>query len=127
MPVDYAIQNGILRLTLSGASAPGDLAAAVSAALDDQGRPMLRGMLLDARGSTSAARRTTAEIRAIAGDLAHHAEDFGGRLALLATSDVVYGLMRMGEVWFQAGGDAFSRVFRDEGEAMAWLDGTGAH
>ena len=126
MPVVYAFANGILRLTLSGASSHGDIAAAINAALNDAARPPLRGLLLDARGSTTASKRTSAQIRSIANELARNASDFGGRLALLASSDVVYGLMRMGEVWFQAGGEVFSRVFRDEGEAVAWLSSDGA-
>ena len=126
MAIDYVFEDGILRLTLSGASEPGDVAAVMSAALEDDSRPALRGLLFDARGSTSAAKRTSGEVRAIAGELARRAEDFGGRLALVAPSDVVYGLMRMGEVWFQSGGDAFSRVFRDEAEALSWLASNGA-
>ncbi|NUO65304.1 MAG: hypothetical protein HOQ11_03255 [Gemmatimonadaceae bacterium] len=126
MPVAYDFTNGVLRLTTEGASAPADVAAAMDAAIADDACPALRGLLLDARGSTTAARRSSLEIRAIAENVASQADRFGGRLALLAQTDVVYGLMRMGEVWVQAGGRVRSRVFRDEGEALAWLAPGGA-
>jgi hypothetical protein len=121
MPVAYDFTNGVLRLTMEGASSPADVVAAMQAAIADDARPELRGLLLDARGSTTAAKRSSAEIRLIAEEVARRADDFGGRLALLANSDVVYGLMRMGEVWVQAEGRVRSRVFRDEAEALAWL------
>lgn len=126
MPVAYDFTNGVLRLTMEGASSPADVAAAMDAAIADDARPELHGLLLDARASTTASKRSSAEIRLIAEDVARQADHFGGRLALLAKTDVVYGLMRMGEVWVQAGGRVSSRVFRDESEALAWLAPGGA-
>lgn len=129
MPVAYDFTRGVLRLTMQGASSPGEVTAMIDAALQDERRPTLRGLLLDARESTTAAKRSSAQIRGLAEEVARRAAEFGGRLALLAKSDVVYGLMRMGEVWVQASGKVQSRVFRDEDEALAWLTppGDGAH
>jgi hypothetical protein len=45
-----------------------------------------------------------------------------GRAAVLATSNIIYGLLRMFEV-FNEGNPAEIRVFRKLEEAMAWLKG----
>ena len=125
MPVAYDFTEGVLRLTMQGASSPADVTAMIDAALRDERRPALRGLLLDARESTTAAKRSSAQIRGLAEEVERRGAEFGGRLALLATSDIVYGLMRMGEVWVQASGKVQSRVFRDEEEALAWLASPG--
>ena len=46
-----------------------------------------------------------------------------GRAAVLASSNIVYGLMRMYEV-FNEGNPAQIRVFREPEQAMEWLRGT---
>lgn len=43
-----------------------------------------------------------------------------GRVAILADSDLVYGLSRMYEV-FRSSGSSVYRAFREEAQALAWL------
>lgn len=49
-------------------------------------------------------------------------ERTGGRVALLASSELLYGFSRMSTSYSQINDAAYTMVpFRDEGEAMAWL------
>jgi hypothetical protein len=45
-----------------------------------------------------------------------------GRAAVIASSNLIYGLLRMYEV-FNEGNPAQIRVFREPDEALKWLEG----
>ena len=110
----------LLLLTAVGNSQHGDVAAAVAAAIAAPDRPVLRGVLFDGRLSTSLATRTSVQIRAVADDLTRLASHFGARIALVATNDLAYGLLRIGDAHMQGAG-LDSCVFRTPTDALAWL------
>jgi hypothetical protein len=56
--------------------------------------------------------------------LAGRGRAFGGRLAIVAASDLAYGLMRMGGVFAEHDGLA-AEVFRDAVSAEEWLTASG--
>lgn len=120
MPVSYEFDHHIVALRLTGRYEPADVRTALHAALDDPRCTSAIGLLFDARGSRSLAERTAAEVRAMAQLLATHADRFHRRLALLADSDVSFGLMRLGAVAVEQQGVETS-VFRRLSDAERWL------
>lgn len=122
MPIQFECEEGIVTLRMVGRYAPADIRAALLAALDDPRGGPTAGLLFDVRASTSLADRPTEAIREMARFLASYGARFGGRMALLATADYAFGLMRMGSVIVEAEGVA-AQTFRDEAEARAWLLG----
>ena len=120
MPVSYVFDGRLLALRMIGAYVPADIRAALAMALRDPRAPDIQGMLFDVSESESIARRTPQEVRAMAAFLAHNAPAFGGRLALVATTDVGYGLMRIGGADVDSAGVSV-RTFRSVDEAIVWL------
>ena len=120
MPVSYEFDENILVLRMVGDYVPADIRAALSAALQDDARPALTGLLFDVSASTSLGARSSRDVRSMAALLSHLAPQFGGRLALLGTTDLQYGQMRLGSVDVEAAGvDVWP--FRDRSEALRWL------
>ena len=72
------------------------------------------------RRSESLATAPAAEIRRVSEFLGPHAERIGGRCALVASSDVHFGLCQMGAVHCEGVGIT-ARVFRTTEEALVWL------
>ena len=62
---------------------------------------------------------SSGELEVIA-NFTDHGEHDPSKIALLATSDLTYGLSRMFQAFRQSKNSTLS-VFRDEGEAMRWL------
>ncbi|HEX2779972.1 MAG TPA: hypothetical protein VHM30_10755 [Gemmatimonadaceae bacterium] len=117
----YDFVHDVLFLSAVGASKHGDAASALHAALADPARPVpLRGLVFDARLSTSIAQRTSGQIRGIAEAIASNAVALGGRVALIGESDLTFGLLRIGDAYMQCAG-LDSRVFRDASDAAEWL------
>lgn len=120
MPVSYEFDESILVLRMVEHYLPADIRAALAAALQADARPALTGMLFDVSASTSLGARSTRDVRSMAALLSHLAPQFGGRLALLATTDLQYGQMRLGSVDVEAAGVEVW-PFRDRSEALRWL------
>ena len=72
------------------------------------------------RASESLAGRPSGAVTAMGRFVGSHAHRFGNRLALVASADFAYGLMRMGAVAAESQGVA-TQVFRDEATAREWL------
>ena len=121
MPVTYAFDGRIVVLRLSGEYSTGDLRTAIDQSLTDRGRPELTGMLFDLSESTAIEERDAADVEGMARFLANRGPRFGRRLAMVAPTDLSYGLMRMGGVTAQAQG-VEAAVFRDVASARVWLD-----
>jgi len=120
MPVSCEIEGSVLLLHLVGTYSPGELRAAVGAALADPDRPRLTGLISDLRFSESVATRTLGDMTSIVGFLAYHASSFGNRIALLVPENSDDTIVHMATVDLQTGGvDAAS--FRDISEARAWM------
>jgi hypothetical protein len=122
MPVTYRFAGAVLEIRASG-SYPVDAVARIMAeAIADPSRPALCALLYDARESDVVARRSTHDVQGAVDFFRGLGPHIGMRLALLASSDAVYGGMRMVVGWAEAAGiDAV--VFRDRSEALEWAAG----
>jgi SpoIIAA-like len=120
MPVTYQLDGSIIALRLSGVYGTADVREAALAAFADPAAAGATGLLFDVTHSRSITGRTATEVRAMADFFADHAEHFGSRMALVASSDAAFGLMRLGSVGIEQKG-VDSRVFRDAADAEAWL------
>jgi hypothetical protein len=96
------------------------VAEAFRLALADPTRPTLRGLLYDVRDSQVIGSRTTTDVRQAVAFFSSLANEVGQRTALLAGSDVGYGVMRMVAGWAE-GCAIDAEVFRDPDEALAWV------
>ena len=63
---------------------------------------------------------TAAEIRAMVEGAAHVPHSPGTRVAIVVHSDVLFGLMRMYEIYSDSRG-LTAQVFRNRGDALNWL------
>ena len=70
--------------------------------------------------SESLATAPASNIRMVSEFLGPHADCIGGRLAVVASSNVHFGLSQMGAVHCEGVG-VTARVFRTADEALAWL------
>ena len=119
MPVSYAFRGDVLELRASGTYAPEEVAQAFGRALADPARPALRALLYDVRESSVVGGRSTPEVRKAVAFFESLGQQVGQRVALLATTDVAYGVMRMVAAWAEAR-HIDAAVFRDADEAFAW-------
>ncbi|NUO64254.1 MAG: hypothetical protein HOQ30_13350 [Gemmatimonadaceae bacterium] len=120
MPIVFEFVGDILHLRAIGAYPLAELEATLHAALALPDRPRLRGALFDVRESAVVGTRTTPQVRATAEVVASVAHQFDARVALLATSDLAYGVMRMLAAWADSTMLDVA-VFRDEVEARSWV------
>lgn len=120
MPVLYAFRGDVLELRAIGSYALAEVTGTFRLALADPARPTLRALLCDVRESQVVGTRTTPEVRDTAVAFSGLSHEVGQRIALLASSDVGYGVMRMLAAWAEACGSIDIAVFRDADEAFAW-------
>jgi hypothetical protein len=125
MPVTYAIAGGVLHLMLDGEYTPGDVTATFLAGLNDPRCPRPVRLLMDVTHSCVLATRPAEDIQRVAEFLGPYAERIGGRVAVIAPTDVKLGLSQMGAVHSSRVG-VETRVFRTGDAARAWLDGSAA-
>src|SRR5262245_37992889 len=125
MGVEYQIQDGVLMMSFTGTYAPEDVSDRFLAALRDPACPKPVALLVDVSRSEALADRPAAEIKRIAEFLGPYADRIGGRCAVVAPSDVHFGLSQMGSVHTERVG-VTSRVFRARDPALAWLKGAPA-
>jgi hypothetical protein len=122
MTVTYGFDGNVLIVRMIAEYEPADIRQAITAALAERQPEPMDGILFDVRASTALRRRTPNEIRAMAAFLAHVARDRKLRVALVADTDLAYGLMRLGAADV-ASVDVATMTFRDEVVAMAWASG----
>jgi hypothetical protein len=122
--ISYRFEGDFLFTTIEGETGYADVKAYLDTLLEDPGfRPGMPG-LIDCRGVKSLF--SIADLRRTAADARRRPElQVPGRAAVLASSNLVYGLLRMYEV-FNEGNPAEIRVFRQPEEAMTWLEGKSA-
>ena len=116
MAVTYAFVGEVLEVRASGAYHPGDVERAFRDALADPARPTLRALLYDVRDSAVIEQRRDAV--AFFKGLGPHV---GQRIALLVSTDVAFGIMRMVAAWADGAGIE-AEVFRDARAALAWAN-----
>jgi hypothetical protein len=122
MGVEYQIQDGVLVLSFTGTYEPEDVTERFLAAIADPACPKPVALLVDVSRSEVLAGRPSSEIKRVAEFLGPYADRIGRRCAVVAPSDVQFGLSQMGSVHTERVG-VISRVFRGRDEALAWLKG----
>jgi hypothetical protein len=120
MAVSYTFQGSIVRMDLVGVYSPQDIIDTFDKALADPDCPDDARLLLDVTRSDSLAERSVDDLRRVAEYYGQRAERTARRCAILARSDVHFGLMRMAVVFIEAY-DSEARVFKVEDEAVQWL------
>jgi hypothetical protein len=106
-------------LSLVGECAPEEVTNSFLDAMNDPDYPEVAELLVDVTAS-SLAERMTHEIRYVARFLGPHAERIGGRCAVLVSSDLDFGLTKMGAIFAAAVG-VDTQIFRSEESARYWL------
>ena len=120
MAVEHSFREGVLTIAAAGVYEPRDLIHAFLAAMNDPACPRPVAMIFDVSRSESLATRSTVEIRKMAEFLAPYAARISGRVAVVAPTDLHFGLSRIGAVRSESlGVDA--QVFRATAEALKWL------
>lgn len=124
MAVTYVIEGDLLTLTLEGEYAPEDVIERFLSAMSGPKCPDPVTLLVDVSASASLATRPTDQIRLVAERLGEFKNRIGGRCAVVAASDVNFGLSRLGAVYSEGVG-VHVEVFRDRAQALAWLRSAG--
>jgi hypothetical protein len=121
VPLQYGRERGCVIVSFEGSYRMDEALEAIAAALGEPGEPA-EGLLLDLSDSESFRARSTDGLRQVAEFLATRRECFSSRLATVGTSDLAYGLLRIGEV-FASDRGIMVQAFRTRDEALAWLEG----
>jgi len=120
MSVSYSIHGTLLRLELVGKYEPDDVIKTFESALNDPKCPNPASLLVDVRRSETLATAEISDIRRVAEYVGPFARRVGGRVAVVASSDVHFGLSRLGSVYTETVG-VEAQVFRDVESAVSWL------
>jgi hypothetical protein len=120
MPVQYSIQENVLKLEFIGKYEPDDIIRQFMAAMNDPACPNPAALVVDVRRSEVLATAAVAEIRRVAEFLGPYAARIGGRCAVIAASDVHFGLSRLGSVYSEGVGVEV-QVFRNLESGLAWF------
>lgn len=119
MAISYRIIDGIVFTDMEASFSLDDVRVYLAAVMTDPSYRNGMPSLVDCRRVT--ALLSPEELRVIAADIGKlTTAPVSGRCAVLASSDVVFGLLRMYEV-YSDGAPVEVRAFRDQNEAMAWL------
>ena len=121
--VSYEFQGNVFRLTLEGEYSTADIRHAIDAALASPDYPDDAIFLFDASRSTALGSRSAGELRDMAAFIAARSARFNGRLGMVATGELHFGLLRMGEVYSENHGME-ARVFTSDEDALTWLAST---
>lgn len=120
MPVSYRFADDIIIIEAVGTYTPTDLKATIQQVVDDPAAPPNKRFMFDLTASASLPKRSSEEVRDMAGFLRSLREKLGPRIAMVTSGQLAYGLMRMGASY--ADDPEFAAaVFTDVGSAEAWL------
>ncbi len=120
MPASYKLKADLLKIELVGATRADDVISTFVQAIHDPQCPTPVSLLLDVRQSQTLETQSVPEIRRVAEYLGPYAARIGGRAAVVAASDVHFGLSRLGSVYSESVGVEV-QVFRDLESAVTWL------
>ncbi len=120
MAVSFSYDGRIVVVRMVGDYTTAELRQVVLQSLDDPASPPKPMMLFDLRESTAIQKRSANEVKEMARFLASIGHRFAHRAALVASTDVAFGLMRLGSSLVADGGPT-PGVFRDVEAARAWL------
>jgi hypothetical protein len=115
----YWREQGCTVVVFEGTYSSEAALASIDAALRD-GEPAV-GLLLDLTDSLSFRERSADGLRRVVQFLAARRDRFSSRLATVGSTDLAFGLLRMGMV-FAADQGLENEAFRSRDEALAWLD-----
>ena len=122
MAVTYSFHGNILKMSFEGIYPSQAIIDSFEKALADPAFPPENTrLLLDVNRSESLADRPVDDLRRVADYFAQNADRVGRRCAIVAESAVHFGLMRMAVVFAEMY-DAQARVFKNEEEAVLWLN-----
>lgn len=120
VPVSYRFEGRIFWLKNAGESSVEELIEVFDTALADPAYPDRAVLLWDIRDSVSLKGRSAGDLQRITALLGPKAHRHSNTSAIVVSNDLYHGLMRMAAAY----GEEFesnSRLFRDEGEALAWI------
>ncbi|HEU4928803.1 MAG TPA: hypothetical protein VFU38_03165 [Candidatus Krumholzibacteria bacterium] len=120
MPASYKLKGDLLKMELVGVTEPDDVIATFVRAVNDPQCPNPVSLLVDVRQSQTLEIQPIPEIRRVAEYLGPYRARIGGRAAVVAASDVHFGLSRLGSVYSETVGVEV-QVFRDLESAVTWL------
>lgn len=121
MSVTYTLEDDLVWLHHDDDYTTDDVRRALVAALADASLPPdRRKFLMDVTQSRSLAERSVEEVKSMAAFFASHADTLNGRLAILATEGLYYGLMRIAAAYAECS-NLTTKVFSDCDAALAWL------
>lgn len=120
MPLSFSFDGKIIIIRMEGSYSTSELKTVILKALDAPATPADAVMMFDLRESLALRERSMEEVRDMAKFLAANGARFNNRLAMVAPTDLAYGLMRVGSVTADMGG-LTSMVFRRFEEAREWL------
>lgn len=121
MPVTYTLEEDLVWLHHDDDYTTDDVRQALVAALADVNLPQdRRKFLMDVTQSRSLAERSADDVKSMAAFFASHADALHGRLAILATEGLYYGLMRMAASYAECTNLA-TKVFSECDAAVVWL------
>ena len=120
MPVTYSFHGNLLKMELVGQYQPDDVIKTFVSAMNDPLCPNPAALLVDVRRSETLATAAVTDIRRVAEFVGPYAPRVGGRAAVVASSDVHFGLSRLGSVYSDTVG-VEAQVFRDLESAITWL------
>ena len=120
MPVTYDFDGSILVMRMAGEYLLIEIRIALAAALDEAESRIITGLLLDTSESQSIATRSLGDITSIVGFLAYHSQAYARRAALVASTDVAFGVLQIADPDFEVAG-VETRLFRSYDEGMQWL------
>ena len=120
MPVEYRYDSNIVVIEMIGEYSVQELSQTILNSIADSKCPAKPFMLIDISRSTSINNRSMQEIQSITQLIISLKSRIGNKIALVASKDLPYGLMRMSSVGSEERGFE-SYVFRDIKQAIQWL------
>ncbi len=121
MPIKYHYDGNLVLLELTGEYTQEELKASFLQEITKPTYPKDAMFLIDVTGSRSFEMRTHEQVRKMGVFLAKHKGTYIRKCAALVSSDVQYGLSRMGAAYSQMAGLDI-KVFIEAGDAMKWLE-----
>ena len=120
MPVTYRFDSNIVVVEMIGEYSMDDIRATINNSLADPLCPQTPFILANLSQSRSIYTRSSEDIKTMARSLASLGDRFNNRIALVASTDFLFGLMRMGAVFSEEKGMKVE-IFRTLKEAREWL------
>ena len=120
MPVSYRFDSKIVVIEMVGEYSMDDIRQTILNSLADPGRPIDSYLMINLTESQSIYERTSVEVKTMAKFVATLGGQFNNRIALVASKDFPFGMLRMSSVGSEERGIE-TEVFRTLSEAREWL------